>query len=136
MFLSDEWIDINKIRELWQKYGIGTMVNIQLVKRKFIINGKDVELESVVKYIFKYIYKTFNDKDNNRYNTTLCLKWALMARAFSISKAVSLIIRGNKTNSNQEWVYVCSIPASLLAQSSDLTYDSVRSIIMQFMGGG
>ena len=141
LYLHDDYIDIDKVRQLWQKYGIGIMVNIQLVQRKYVIEGKESYLNGVLSYILKYIVKSIGRDpkqsiDLKESRRSLCIKWALQSRTFSISKAVvSLIIRGNKTNSNQEWVYVCSIPASLLAQS-DLTYDSVRSIIMQFMGGG
>jgi len=142
LYLHDDFIDIDKIRQLWQKYGIGIMVNIQLVQRRYVIENDKAYLNGVLSYILKYIVKSIGKDTNKELDPakqgyrSLCIKWALQSRTFSISKAVSLILKGNKTNSNciGQWVYCCSIPKQLLG--TDLSYDAIRSIIMQFMGGG
>jgi hypothetical protein len=139
--MSDVWIDINKIRELWKKYQIGIMVNIQLVNKKIVINKNNVEVKSVLDYILKYVRKTIvssnkEDRSIDRLNRSLCIKWALHARTFSISHALVSLInvkRNRLTQTAKEWIYLCSIPKLLLEGVGELSYESIRAIVFQYI---
>jgi|GEM_PF-1787992 len=137
LYMSDIFIDIEKIRELWKKYGIGIMVNIQLVQKKIIVDKNNVEIKGVLDYILKYVKKTIvssEGKIQDRLNRSICIKWALHARTFSISqKLVSLINRNRLTQTEpKRWIYLCSLP-KLLLEGEELSYDTIRAIIFEYI---
>jgi hypothetical protein len=110
MMFHNDWIDVNWIRELWQKYGIANILRLEYIKTTYKINDKETKAIYPISYIWKYITKSYepNDDDNDdkaKKDITKIWQWALRCRAFSISKELVSSIN-DKTNSNFATLFI------------------------------
>jgi hypothetical protein len=111
MLFHSDWIDVNWLRNLWQKYGIAMILRLEYIKTTYKVTDKGTKASYPISYIWKYITKTYepdddnNKGDNNKKEITKIWQWALRARAFSISKELVSLIK-DKTNSNFATLYL------------------------------
>lgn len=103
MLFHDTFIPISWVRTLWDKYNLGTIMRIEYIHTTYKIKDDNTVIPYYpLDYILKYITKHYEPKkqDQDKFSKTRVWQWALMARSFSISKALVYLILKTKTNSN------------------------------------
>ena len=134
LFLSNEWIDIEKIRQLWNtKYNIGVMVKIQYVRTMHIIRDNTTITIHPIDYILKYVTKSYKEDTN-----TKVWQWSLRSRSFSLSKQlVSLIFRRIKNNSNSKehhFYLLITLPMNLIDPHKHYSVEEIMSLAYSYYG--
>lgn len=144
LLFHNEFIDINKVRELWDKhYNIASIMRIEYIKTLHKVVDNNVITTKPIDYILKYILKTY-DQTGHTGNTghaghTRVWQWALRARAFSLSKQLKLVslTYPAKTNSNStghRFSIYTTIPIQLLDLHKHYTIEEINRLIYQYYG--
>jgi hypothetical protein len=148
MLFHETYIPIQWVRTLWDKYNLGTIMRIEYVHTtyKIIKDDNTVIPYYPLDYIFKYITKHYEPKqqDEGKFSKTRVWQWALRARAYSISKALVSLIQfktnsnyndtnnSNDTNNEHLWQYIGKF--NELEAQDFKSLDDVDSYLRQLYG--